>query len=226
MRAILFILGERQRCGTATSESQCRNGGETVKPPQDNFDREAGGGCPPPSCSVFLLDSMRGMELAVRLLSACSDLGALLDLIEKCPQRRLIPECSHDSVYRPDKGNDGEENKERLPSICGQDGVFEAGGAKCRHKSDEQRDRSDPSLLGVNALKVIAEAEMEAVFGNDDEILVKIKMNRSLLEIIRREGFGELSLWRNDNITHCSLLSASRSSSLHPSTLKLQPHES
>ncbi|MES2440500.1 MAG: hypothetical protein V4584_15650 [Verrucomicrobiota bacterium] len=150
------------------------------------------------------------MELAVRLVSACSDLSTLLYLIEECPQRRLIPECANSSEDGPDERNDGQEDEKRLPSVRRKsESILETGGAEGRNESDEQRNRRDPSLLGLNALKVIAKAEMEPVFGNDDEILIKVKMNRRLLEIIRREGFGELSLWRNGGLTHCSLLSAS-----------------
>lgn len=178
-------------------------------------------------CSVFVCSAEQGIELAVRLVGVCSDLRSLLDLIEKCPQRGLVLERGNNSADRPNKGYDGKKDKESLPCAGGQSNcILEGGSAEGGDKSHKEGDGGNPRLLGLHALKVIAKAELETVLSDDDKILVKVEMNRRLLEIIRCEGFGELRLWSNRGVTHCSLLSASQVSSTHPSTPMRRLHES
>ena len=67
-------------------------------------------------CSVFVCSAELGMELGVRLVSICSDLRSLLDLIEKCPQRGLVLDRGDDCVKGPNEGDYREEDEKSLPS--------------------------------------------------------------------------------------------------------------
>jgi hypothetical protein len=186
---------------------------------------------PPPllpaaPCSVFVCGEKQGMELAVRLVGVCSDLRSLFDLIEKIPQRGFGLERPDDSNHRPNSRYDRKQNEQGLPCVGVEaKPIMESAGAESGDEGSEERNGSDPCSAGVNAVKVLAKAELKPVFGDNNDILVKIKMNTGLFDIIRREGFGELRLWRNRGVTHCSLLSASQVSSVHPSIPPRQSHE-
>jgi len=155
---------------------------------------------------LFDCSSVEGIELGFRLVSALGDLRALLDRINELPQRRLASESIHHGPNRPDTSDDDEENKQCLPDGGGKsERILETTRAKSGDESRKQRDGSDPSLGAAEALKMIAQAEFEPILGDDDDILIKVRMNLRLLDIIRREGFRELRLWGIGDLTHCSL---------------------
>ena len=171
------------------------------------------------------------MDLGVRLIRISSDLCALLDLIEQTPQRRACAESLDDGDDRPNPRHDREKNEQCLPSGRGKTKrVLEGASQQRSHESGEEGDWSDPLSLGVDAFQMIAEAQFKPILSGDDNVLVKIKVNPSLLDIIRSKGLGELRLGRNRGITHLSLLSPCPPSedpcSPHPEDQEPPTHES
>ena len=167
---------------------------------------------------LFDCSAEEGIELGFRLVNALGELRALLDRINELPQRRPVLECVDHRQNRPNASNNHEQDKQCLPSSGRESkGVLETAGAKCGDECSEEGNRSDPSLVAADALKVIAQAEFEPVFGDNNDILIKIRMNLHLLDIIRREGFRELRLGGVGDLTHCSLHSCS------PLEVKSQP---
>lgn len=162
--------------------------------------------------SVRLIDcsSEDGIELGFRMASALGELRTLLYRINELPQRRLVSESVNHRQDGPDGCHNDKKNKQCLP--CGgreSECVLEAAGAEGRDESGEKRNGSNPSLMTADAVKMIAQAEFEPVLGDDDNILIKVRMNLHLLDIIRREGFRKLRLWSVGDLTHCYLHSSS-----------------
>lgn len=176
---------------------------------------------------LFDFSSEDGIELGFRLVSALGDLRALLDRINKLPQRRPVPECVNSGQNRPDASNKDKQDKQCLPSGRREaKGVLETARAKSGDECGEEGGGSNPSLVAADTLKVIAQAEFKPVFGDNNDILIEIRMNLHLLDIIRREGFGELRLGGIGDLTHCSLHSSSLlAGKPQPSNLKHPKHE-
>ena len=147
--------------------------------------------------------------LAVNLLlSIGGNVRTLFDFLQEATERRLEADGMGNGDDKPHAGRNCEQNEHGLPDIGLEvEGFVKRAAAECSKKGEEQGSGRDPSSPGFDAGQVLAEAEFEPVFGDDDYVLCKVKVNARLLDVIRREGLGELCFGRRGQLVHCALLS-------------------